>query len=139
MYQLDSETNSEFEFQVHLVLLLAMHGVAKLSEGQYCFMTSAGPVLVRDLALANYRGAQGFIIDHLNALITKYFNGLVTWKATADLPIRGDLDKLYLLDINETYIAYKYSNIKNKKFPERAFESGSAGRIAARLPARDQQ
>ncbi|KAK8008588.1 hypothetical protein PG991_011139 [Apiospora marii] len=51
LYELESETNSEFEFQAHLVLFLAMYGVTKLPEDQYCFATAAGPVLVHALAL----------------------------------------------------------------------------------------
>ncbi|KAK8022890.1 hypothetical protein PG991_006771 [Apiospora marii] len=132
LYELESETNSEFEFQAHLVLFLAMYGVTKLPEDQYCFATSAGPVLVRALALADYRGAQDYITDRLYLTMTRYFNRLVTWKTIPDFLTRGDIDKLYILDINETYIAYKDSNITNKKFPERAF----ANLIALHCPAR---
>ncbi|KAK7914730.1 hypothetical protein PG985_012433 [Apiospora marii] len=117
LYELESETNSEFEFQAHLVLFLAMYGVTKLPEDQYCFATAAGP---------------DYIIDRLSVIITRYFNRLVTWKSIPNFLTRGDIDKLYLLEINETYIAYKDSNIRGKKFPERATKSGSAGRVAPR-------
>ncbi|KAK8054142.1 hypothetical protein PG996_013443 [Apiospora saccharicola] len=132
LYELDSETNSEFEFQAHLILFLAMYGATKLPEDQYCFATAAGQVLVRALALADYRCAQEYVVDRLNKIITNYFKRMVTWKSIQPHPLRDDTYKLFLHDINDTYIAYMRSNIQNKKFGEKNF----ALLIALHCPSR---
>ncbi|KAK8068418.1 hypothetical protein PG996_007530 [Apiospora saccharicola] len=83
-----------------------MYGATKLPEDQYCFATAAGQVLVRALALADYRYAQNYVVDRLNQMITNYFKRMVTWKSIPEHPLRDDTYKLFLHDINDTYIAY---------------------------------
>ncbi|KAK8122399.1 hypothetical protein PG984_011069 [Apiospora sp. TS-2023a] len=86
LYELNSETNSEFEFQAHMVLFLAMYGVTKLPEDQYSFTTAAGQVLVRVPALADYRYAQDYVVERLNTMLSKCFKRMVTWKLIPDFP-----------------------------------------------------
>ncbi|KAK7973299.1 hypothetical protein PG988_007433 [Apiospora saccharicola] len=83
-----------------------MYGATKLPEDHYCFATAAGQVLVRALALADYRYAQNYVVDRLNQMITNYFKRMVTWKSIPKHPLRDDTYKLFLHDINDTYIAY---------------------------------
>lgn len=108
-----------------------MYGVTKLPEDQYGFATSAGPVLIRALALADYRDAQDYIVNRLNLMVTRYFSRMLEWKDIPHFNARSEIDKLWILEINDTFIAYKYSNIKNRKFPLRAF----ANLIAIHCPA----
>lgn len=99
LFELDIESNSEFEFHSHLILFFALYGVAKLPEDEYQFMTSAGPILVR--ALAHYRLAEGYVVERLNSMVTKHFNGLTVWKQTPNHPLRDDWYKMHLLEIND--------------------------------------
>lgn len=134
LFELDIESNSEFEFQSHLILFFALYGANKLPEDEYTFMTSAGPLLVRALALAHYRVAELYVVERLNIMVSKYFNRLTVWKQTPDYLLRDDSYKLHLFEINDTYLAYKHSNIptKHKKFLDRNFGM----LIALHCPAR---
>ncbi|KAK8084345.1 hypothetical protein PG997_005616 [Apiospora hydei] len=134
-YELENETNSQFELQAHIILFLALYGATKLPEDQYNFRGSAGPILVRAVALAEYRMAEDYVNDRLNTMITKHFNRMVDWKTTIpcmDNSLQLELHRGYLMEINDTFIAYKCSNIRDRRFPERAF----GNLIALHCPAR---
>ncbi|KAK8121200.1 hypothetical protein PG999_005320 [Apiospora kogelbergensis] len=123
-YELASETNIEFEFQAHLVLFVALYGETRLPEAVYNFDNQAGPILVRALALAEYRIAADYVNDRINTMITAYFNRLVDWKTTipcAPNHLLLETHKKYIAEINDTFIAYRDSNIRRRKFPLQSF------------------
>ncbi|KAK7975460.1 hypothetical protein PG989_013923 [Apiospora arundinis] len=122
-YELDNESNTEFEFQAHLVLFMALYGENRLPEREYSFASSAGPILVRALGLAEYRIAEEFINDRLYNMITGYFNRMVDWKSVigGTDSLQMELHRNYIMEINDTFVAYKASNIRNRRIPERSF------------------
>ncbi|KAK8079116.1 hypothetical protein PG994_002923 [Apiospora phragmitis] len=86
---------------------------------------------VRALTLAEYRIAEYYVNDRLNTMFTTYFNRMTDGKETIPLNEKDiheindtfvvKLHRAYIHEINDTFVAYKNSNIRERKFPERAF------------------
>lgn len=106
------------------MLFVALYGETRLPEAVYNFDNQAGPILVRALALAEYRIAADYVNDRINTMITAYFNRLVDWKTTipcAPNHLLLETHKKYIAEINDTFIAYRDSNIRRRKFPLQSF------------------